>query len=437
MGQPVPVLLVKVYEGMEYPVLKQSFFEYIEESYNKTFNDLKDQLFKSDNYHHCILKICYIDDKGYLKEYEEANNREKPLFIKESRFKPVKEKKEGKINKKSIIAIAILNDGICMCDKIIYEKCERIIKEQFQGRESQYKKEIEEIRKKRDEAIEYVKNLEEIQKQAAKKDNFIKELQEKIDFINHEKEVSEKETKLIFQELENIKRDKQENPKNPTSMKEFNVNKGIIENDILNKARNNINIYFDFNKSKESDRADMKNFQEIIEELLTKEKYESKLSKDILKWLKDKPLFVKNKKNTNAINHFNILVLGPSGVGKSTLINSMLLLDENKDGAKTSVGTACTKGKPKEYSSDKIEGIRLFDSQGIEMGDYNITKVKKDATELIKSKIKGGDPDKYIHCIWYCVSETRFHTEEQDCLRELMFSYHQNIIPIIIVYGKL
>ena len=35
-------------------------------------------------------------------------------------------------------------------------------------------------------------------------------------------------------------------------MKEFNVNKGIIENDILNKARNNINIYFDFNKSKES-----------------------------------------------------------------------------------------------------------------------------------------------------------------------------------------
>ena len=436
MGQPVPVLLVKVYEGMEYPVLKQSFFEYIEESYNKTFNDLKDQFFKSDNYHHCILKICYIDDKGYLKEYEDANNREKPLFIKESRFKPVKEKKEGKINKKSTIAIAILNDGICMCDKIIYEKCERIIKEQFQGRESQYKKEIEEIRKKRDEAIEYVKNLEEIQKQAAKKDNFIKELQEKIDFINHEKEVSEKETKLIFQELENIKRDKQENPKNPTSMKEFNVNKGIIENDILNKARNNINIYFDFNKSKESDRADMKNFQEIIEELLTKEKYESKLSKDILKWLKDKPLFVKNKKNTNAINHFNILVLGPSGVGKSTLINSMLLLDENKDGAKTSVGTACTKGKPKEYSSDKIEGIRLFDSQGIEMGDYNITKVKKDATELIESKIKGGDPDKYIHCIWYCVSETRFHTEEQDCLRELMFSYHQNIIPIIIVYGK-
>ena len=70
------------------------------------------------------------------------------------------------------------------------------------------------------------------------------------------------------------------------------------------------------------------------------------------------------------------------------------------------------------------------------MGVYNIIRVKEDATKLITKKIKSGDPDKYIHCIWYCVSETRFHTDEQDCLRELMLSYHKNTIPIIIVYGK-
>ena len=77
--------------------------------------------------------------------------------------------------------------------------------------------------------------------------------------------------------------------------------------------------------------------------------------------------------------HIKDLTLTVDNAAKSTLINSMLLLDENEDGAKTSVGTACTKGKPKEYSSKKIEGIRLFDSQGIEMGDYNINAVKKDA----------------------------------------------------------
>ena len=436
MGVPQPVLKVQLLEDMENPLLKKCFFEYVQESYNKTFNELKDQIFRSDNYHHCILKICYYDENNKLQELEQANIREKSVFIKESRFKPVKEKNPNKIGKNSTIPIVILNDGVCICSKLIYEKCERMLKEKFDGRESQYKKEIEEIKKKRDEAINYVNNLEEIKKMAEEKDMKIKELQEKIDFINKEKEITEKERKLIFEELKNIKDDKKENPKNPDSLREFNIQKGLIENEILNKARNNINIYFDFNKSKEYNKNDMKNFQDIISDLLKKEDYETKLSKDILKMLKDKPLYNKNDKDNNPINHFNILVLGPSGVGKSTLINSILLLDENVDGAKTSVGTACTKGKPKEYSSNKIEGIRLFDTQGIEMGDYNIIKVKKDATELITKKIKSGDPDKYIHCIWYCVSETRFHTEEQDCLRELMLSYHKNTIPIIIVYGK-
>jgi len=330
------------------------------------------------------------------------------------------------------------------------ERFEKIMEEKYKGREDQYRKEIEDLKKKRDEHIKNINSIEQIKKQAARKDTEIRKLQEQINFINKEKENTEKERKKIFDELKNkdettkkilnelnnMKEEMKENPNNQKSLKEFSVKKGLIENEIIKKARNNIDIYFEFHKFKEFYKNDMKNFQDIIKELLSKEKYESKLSKDILKMLKDKPLYKGGKNKDNPIKHFNILVLGPSGVGKSTLINSMLLLDENEDGAKTSVGTACTKGKPKEYSSKKIEGIRLFDSQGIEMGDYNINAVKKDATELINEKISSGDPDKYIHCIWYCVSETRFHTEEQDCLQVLMYSYHQNIIPIIIVYGK-
>ena len=330
------------------------------------------------------------------------------------------------------------------------ERFEKVIEEKYKGKEEEYKKEIEELKQKRDEHIKNLNSIEQIKRQAAKKDTEIKKLQEQINFINKEKEITEIERKKIFDELKNkdettkkilnelnsMKEEMKENPNNQKSLKEFSVNKVKIENEIIKKARNNIDIYFEFHKFKEFYKNDMKNFQDIIKELLLKEKYESKLSKDILNMLKDKPLYKGGKNKDSPIKHFNVLVLGPSGVGKSTLINSMLLLDENNGGAKTSVGTACTKGKPKEYSSNKIEGIRLFDTQGIEMGDYNINAVKKDATDLINEKIRSGDPDKYIHCIWYCVSETRFHTEEQECLQVLMYSYHQNEIPIIIVYGK-
>ena len=70
------------------------------------------------------------------------------------------------------------------------------------------------------------------------------------------------------------------------------------------------------------------------------------------------------------------------------------------------------------------------------MGEYNITAVQNDAKNLIQEKITSGDPDKYIHCIWYCVSETRFLTEEMNCLKILMDSYNKKVIPIIIVYSR-
>ena len=75
------------------------------------------------------------------------------------------------------------------------------------------------------------------------------------------------------------------------------------------------------------------------------------------------------------VKHLNILLVGPSGVGKSFLINTVLKLKEgNLAKAKLSKPTTKTF---KVYESSIIPNIRLIDSRGIEKGDYNIEEVVK------------------------------------------------------------
>ena len=131
--------------------------------------------------------------------------------------------------------------------------------------------------------------------------------------------------------------------------------------------------------------------------------------------------------------HFNILLLGKTGVGKSTLINGIFDYSEN-EGAKTGEGQPITQ-KFDEYTSDKRKGLRLIDSKGIEMGDNNINAVLNSAKQLIEQKAVEGNPDKLIHCIWYCFKSDilRFENIEKETLSLLMNQYEDNQLPIIIV----
>ena len=80
--------------------------------------------------------------------------------------------------------------------------------------------------------------------------------------------------------------------------------------------------------------------------------------------------------------HFNIILIGKTGVGKSTLINSILKLDGSNK-AKEGFGLSTTKTF-QEYTSIKRPGLRLIDSRGIEIGSHIITEVIRSITKHIE-----------------------------------------------------
>ena len=136
------------------------------------------------------------------------------------------------------------------------------------------------------------------------------------------------------------------------------------------------------------------------------------------------------------LNHFNILILGRAGIGKTTLINSILQFEGTDKELLTGEGTSKTIGPPIGYVSDSVNGLRLWDSQGIDKEKYNIPKVVEDVKELINQASINNDPDKFIHCIWYCISGNRFETSESESISELMSIYDDDTLPIIIVYTE-
>ena len=145
---------------------------------------------------------------------------------------------------------------------------------------------------------------------------------------------------------------------------------------------------------------------------------------------------IKNYKFAENFQHFNILILGRAGIGKSTLVNSILELEGTPEEAKTGIGKAITYGEPKGYISNKKKGLRLWDSQGIDKEKYHISKAVESVKNLINEASINNEPDKFIHCIWYCVTGDRFEESERESLIELMKIYDDDTLPIIIVYTE-
>ena len=123
---------------------------------------------------------------------------------------------------------------------------------------------------------------------------------------------------------------------------------------------------------------------------------------------------ITEKKEEHQIKQLTILVLGKKLVGKTTLIEYILKLDEkeinnNKENIDSKI---IHENNFISYKNKKVPYLKLIEFKGISL-DINQSpeKIQEEALECIKNKISvpkvKNEYTEYINCIWYCITGER------------------------------
>ncbi|MCT0253333.1 YcjF family protein [Synechocystis sp. PCC 6714] len=121
--------------------------------------------------------------------------------------------------------------------------------------------------------------------------------------------------------------------------------------------------------------------------------------------------------------HVNILIAGRTGVGKSTLINSVF------QGNFATTG----QGRPVTQHTREIkkEGVPLsiFDTRGLEMADFSETL--EELRQFVINKSNSSDSKEHIHVAWICIAEDlrRVEPAEEELVK--LFSSYMSVIVVI------
>lgn len=140
----------------------------------------------------------------------------------------------------------------------------------------------------------------------------------------------------------------------------------------------------------------------------------------------DDDLFSRERqREMERLGHANILIIGQTGVGKSTLINAVF----RKPLAKAGTGRPVT--KVIQRFEDPSVPVTLYDTKGVELGDSK-KQVIKDFKRTIAKSRKGPVED-HIHLLWYCMDagQTRVQDYDIEIIRALAEE-----VPVILVFTQ-
>jgi hypothetical protein len=215
----------------------------------------------------------------------------------------------------------------------------------------------------------------------------------------------------------------------------FNYEK--IEKDHLVNIGNNIGneTYNDDEFFNKLDNISIEKFQTFIGKIFSEKKINQNIDKNIMNFIS----FLLQQ-GDKKVTKLNVIILGMTGIGKSTLINSVLELNNNQRAPIEShrYGEPVTQ-ETRKYLSQAVPYLGLIDTRGTEINrDYNIDTVLNKTIEYIDDSLKSNNPDNFIHCIWYCVNpySQRLETVEEKFLITIQEKYKSNKLPVIIVGTK-
>ena len=275
------------------------------------------------------------------------------------------------------------------------------------------------------------KYYEELNKQSEERIGRLeKMLQDNIDEmkkrdIEREKELLEKQKKEEERKIEELKKKEEAIKKCKRSLtKEFS--KGMFK--IISKFSEEEKKWLEsINQPEIQNKLKIlkERLEILFDELFKNEKIIEKINNKFIDT-------IQKSVNQKELEKMNFILIGTSGVGKSTLINEIL----GEQLAKEGMGTRTTLVS-KKYESKLVPFLSLVDTMGTEIGSgHRLIDVLKETLQQITEKLNSNDPNEHVHCILYCTTSNRFFKDELEVILKLREKYDGKKLPIVIVYTR-